>query len=126
MMSGLYDLIAKIKQRPGMYLGSASISALRFFLLGYHFARREGGTQITEEESDFYKNFQPWLQKKFQVQTVNSWDRIILLYSVDEKEGFTYFFELLDEFLARDKSLENENTNSAHLSLKESNIPIEA
>jgi hypothetical protein len=124
-MNGLYDLLPKVKQRPGMYLGSASISALRFFLQGYHFARREGGIKITEEESDFYKNFQPWLQQKFQVQTVNSWDKIILLYSVDEKEGFAYFFELLDDFLTRDKSLEKEPKNT-HQFLQESNTPIGA
>ncbi|HBY76035.1 MAG TPA: hypothetical protein DEG47_03275, partial [Cyanobacteria bacterium UBA11148] len=51
------------------------------------------------------REFQPWIQKRFNVQTVNSWAKIILLYSVDEKEAFTYFFKLLDEFLVRDNNL---------------------
>jgi hypothetical protein len=73
------------------------------------------GLENQESESDFYKNFQPWLQQKFDVKTVNSWDKIILLYSVDEKEGFTYFFQLLDEFLKRDKISEIEKSDAVHL-----------
>ncbi|BAZ14908.1 hypothetical protein NIES4071_67780 [Calothrix sp. NIES-4071] len=114
-MSKLYELLEKIKQRPGMYLGTASITSLRMFLVGYQFARREMRLENQESESDFYKNFQPWLQQKFDVKTVNSWDKIILLYSVDEKEAFTYFFQLLDEFLKRDKTLEVDKSDTVHL-----------
>jgi hypothetical protein len=38
------------------------------------------------------------------IRTVNGWDKIILLTCVDERAGFNYFFQLLDEFLGRDKS----------------------
>lgn len=114
-MSKLYELLANIKQEPGMYLGAASISSLKMFLVGYQFARREMGLENKDSESDFYKNFQPWVQQKLEVKTVNSWDKIILLYSVDEKEGFTYFFQLLDEFLKRDKNSEVEKPDTMYL-----------
>lgn len=105
-MGGLLEILEKIKKRPGMYLGKPSVSDLFIFLAGYKTARRELGIEPNEQEMTFYSEFQPWLQKRFQVQTVNSWAKIIMLYSVDEKEGFDYFFKLLDEFFNRDKQLE--------------------
>lgn len=60
--------------------------------------------QITDEEIEFYRNFQPWLQIKLHVRTTNSWDKIILIQSINEQEAWTSFFNLLNEFLKRDKS----------------------
>jgi hypothetical protein len=105
-MSGLFDILEKIKARPGMYIGKASVSDLFMFLAGYKTARREFGIEPTEQENEFYGEFQPWLQQRFQVLSVNSWAKIIMLYSVDEKAGFEYFFQLLDEFWQRNKSLQ--------------------
>ncbi|MCU0541840.1 MAG: hypothetical protein MUE44_06565 [Oscillatoriaceae cyanobacterium Prado104] len=103
-MSILFDLLEKIKTKPGLYLGTASIASLRMFVLGYRFARSELSIANTEAESDFYKNFQPWLQNRLSIRTVNAWDKIILLTCINEKAAFDYFFQLLDEFLQRDKS----------------------
>jgi hypothetical protein len=105
-MSGLFDILEKIKARPGMYIGKASVSDLFMFLAGYKTARREFGIEPTEQENEFYGEFQPWLQKRFKLKSVNSWAKIIMLYSVDEKAGFEYFFQLLDEFWQRNKSLQ--------------------
>lgn len=103
-MSTLFDLLEKIKTKPGLYLGTASITNLRMFILGYRLARSELNISNTEAESDFHKNFQPWLQNRLSIRTVNAWDKIILLTCIDEKAAFDYFFQLLDEFLQRDKS----------------------
>lgn len=103
-MSALFNLLENIKNKPGLYLGRASISSLRMFILGYRFSRSELDIANTETESDFYKNFQPWLQNRLSIHTVNAWDKIILLTCIDEKAAFDYFFQLLDEFLQRDKS----------------------
>lgn len=105
-MSGIFDILEKIKARPGMYIGKSSVSDLFVFLAGYKTARREFGIEPTEQENEFYGEFQPWLQKRFQVLSVNSWAKIIMLYSVDEKEGFEYFFQLLDEFWRRHEGLQ--------------------
>jgi len=105
-MSTLFDLLEKIKTKPGLYLGTASITNLRMFVFGYRFARKELTISNTEAESDFYKNFQPWLQNRLSIRTVNAWDKIILLTCIDEKAAFDYFFQLLDEFLQRDNSLD--------------------
>ncbi|WP_354635752.1 hypothetical protein [Planktothricoides raciborskii] len=72
---------------------------------------------LSEEEAEF-QEFQPWLQERFGVKTSASWARIILLYAINEEEGFNTFFDLLEEFkfdratqsdqLRFDKTSENE------------------
>lgn len=81
-----------------MYIGRPSVSDLQMFLTGYEFARSEMGLELTVQEQEFYEEFQPWLQQKFGITTVASWEKLIMLSCHDEKEGFEQFFELLDEF----------------------------
>jgi hypothetical protein len=101
---GLLEILRKIETRPGMYLGTPSVEQLFMFLAGYKTARRELGIELTAQEEDFCSEFQPWLQQKYQVQTVTSWAQIILSHSENEAEAFQIFFKLLNEFLDRDKT----------------------
>ena len=103
-MSEIYEILQKIKTRPGMYIGSNSLNNLFMFLAGYKTAKLELGISPTTADLEFDREFQPWLQKRFQVQTVNSWAEIIRGQHKDEKEAFEDFFKLLDEFLAHKKS----------------------
>ncbi len=103
-MNNIFELLEKIEQKPGLYIGTASVTALRQFLVGYKFARQEMGILPTEEELDFYQEFQPWLQIHFSIQTSNSWDTILLFKSVEGKAAFASFFRLLEKFRNRDKS----------------------
>lgn len=97
-MADSLSIIKKIKIKPGMYIGTPTISNLFMFLVGYKTARRELGIKPSKQEVYFYRNFQPWLQKRFGIETVNSWAKIISFYSMDEKKAFDYFFDLFDEF----------------------------
>ncbi|WP_016953515.1 hypothetical protein [Anabaena sp. PCC 7108] len=110
-MGGIYEVLQKIKDRPGMYIGKSSITVLRHFLVGYKFARSELGLELKPEDADFYENFQPWIQRHFNVKTSNSWANIILLFTRDEKDALSCFFRLLEEFKQRDKNLETEPKN---------------
>jgi hypothetical protein len=105
-MSNIFELLKKIEQKPGLYIGTASVTALRQFLVGYKFARQEMGIMPTEEELDFYQEFQPWLQVHFSIQTANSWDTIILFKCADGKAAFASFFRLLEQFRNRSHSQE--------------------
>lgn len=107
-MSGVFEILEKIKTKPGIYLGRPSVSDLFMFLVGYECARSELDIELDRAEEDFYGEFQPWLQKKMGITTVSSWAKIIMLYCHDEKSGFESFFNLLDEFKQRKNSL-NEN-----------------
>ncbi len=102
-MSSLFPLLKKIQAKPGLYIGKASITELRMFIVGYRFARSEIKLPTTESETDFYKNFQPWLQMRLNVRTSNSWDKIILFNVINDQQAFDYFFQLLDEFQQRDR-----------------------
>jgi hypothetical protein len=100
-MNDFYDWLQKIRKRPSMYLGQASISHLRSFIAGYILARRELKLPQSESEQKFTE-FQPWLQQKFRLTSSQSWDKIILFYSEDERSALNYFFELLDQFWQTD------------------------
>jgi len=120
-MSTVFDLLNRIQKSPGMYLGYPSVSGLFMLLNGYEIARSELGAELTEEEEQFYEEFQPWLQNKLEeeqfyeefqpwlqnklgVKSVTSWAKLIMLSCHDEKTGFENFFELLDEFRHREQA----------------------
>jgi len=93
----LYDLLARIKQRPGMYLGQASISRLRMLLMGYSMSRGELGLKITEQEKKFAQ-FQKWIQQKYGINSTQGWENMILSQVQDEKLALDLFFQLFDQF----------------------------
>jgi hypothetical protein len=104
-----FDLLQRIKQRPGMYLGKCSITRLRAFLDGYGMARAELGFPDTEEQQQL-DGFQEWIQERYQITSTHGWDSIILFFSVDEKDALDKFFKLLEEFLNQAKIAEDKET----------------
>jgi hypothetical protein len=96
--SGLFEILAKIKAKPGMYIGHSSVSDLFVFLAGYKTARRELGISPTDRELLFYQGFHEFVQNFYQIHSSKSWAKIILLYCSDEIQGFERFFELLEKF----------------------------
>lgn len=97
MNQSYQELLQQIQKKTGLYIGNTSISNLYMFLTGYQFARRQLNLPLSNEEKEF-QYFQPWLQEKFGVKTSQSWSQIILFYSVDERDAFERFFNLLQEF----------------------------
>ncbi|MEH2316691.1 hypothetical protein [Nostoc sp.] len=102
----IYDEILKgIKKRPGMFLGTSSITKLDMLLRGYSLGRKEVGVPPTEPEREF-EGFQSWVQEKYGIKSGQSWSKIILFYSIDEHEALEKFFELFEEYLNKNKSSE--------------------
>jgi len=93
----LYNLLARIKQRPGMYLGKVSLTRLKMLLMGYGMSRGELGLQLTQEEKQFAQ-FQQWIQRKYQINSSEGWESIILSQVEDEKLAVDLFFELFEQF----------------------------
>ena len=96
--SGLFEILARVKTKPGMYIGHPSVSDLFVFLAGYKTARRELGVNPTERELLFYESFHEFVQNCYQIHSSKSWAKIIMLYCSDERQGFDRFFELLEKF----------------------------
>ena len=71
-MVDYYELLKQIQKKPGLYIGTPSISSLYMFLNGYQFARQQLHEPLTMQEREF-REFQPWLQKKFNLKTSQSW-----------------------------------------------------
>ncbi|MEH2275433.1 MAG: hypothetical protein V7K40_11745 [Nostoc sp.] len=107
----LYELLNSIKKRPGMYLGTSSITKLDMLLRGYSLAQREVGIPPTEQEREF-EGFQLWIQEKYGIKSGQSWSKIILFYSVDEDEALQKFFQLFEEYLNKNKSSEVDENSS--------------
>lgn len=93
----LYELLDKIKKRPGMFLGTPSIIRLNMLLTGYSLARLELGLEETKEEQEFSR-FQEWIEEKYQSKSTEGWDTLILKNSENEKDAFRQFFVLYDKF----------------------------
>ena len=104
-MIGLFELLQKVEKNSGMYLGRQSVSDLFMFLAGYEFARSQINEELTQEEEDFYNEFQPWVQQKLGVRSVTSWSKLIMLSCHDEKTGFEMFFKILREFQVRNAGI---------------------
>ena len=85
--NGLFEILAKIKTKPGMYLGHSSVSDLFIFLAGYKTARRELGVNPTERELIFHEGFHEFVQSYYQIHSSKSWAKIIMLYCSDERPG---------------------------------------
>jgi hypothetical protein len=90
----LYDLLESLRKRPGMYLGSASITLLKAFLDGY-------GTFY--EQIDYgnpsFDGFNDFVGKFYGKHTTAGWKNLILAdHYGNEKEALDRFFVLLDEF----------------------------
>jgi hypothetical protein len=97
-MAGLFELLDKIRVKPGMYIGGASVTDLFMFLGGYKIAQQEFGIEFTEAEKRFYREFQPWLQRRFGMTTSRSWAKMLEFRSLNPQEAFESFFKLLDQF----------------------------
>lgn len=95
-MDNLSDILKKIKNKPSVYLGKPSISCLQAFLSGYNVAQYQLGLPLQPENP--LDGFQDWIQKKFNIDSSQSWANIILFFSQDERDALDIFFHLFEEF----------------------------
>lgn len=98
-----YDLIEMIRVRPGMYLGSNSITALMNFLQGYQFALHE--FRVFDDACrdnlfplDFCFMHEYTAQLCGLYESTAGWRNHILDCCGDEEKALFKFFELFDEF----------------------------
>lgn len=73
--SSIKELLAHIRERPAMYLGSPSVTKLKAFLDGYHLARWE----MKEGHDNFgtMNEFQDMVQERFSIVQSFGWDSIL-------------------------------------------------
>ncbi|WP_343363310.1 hypothetical protein [Listeria seeligeri] len=108
-IENLYDLLNKMKLRPGMYMGNSKLFRLYHLIKGFE----EGMYQCENKKNGFNEKFQMWVERKYNVIVGKAWYRIINFYSEIEEDAIKNFYELLNEFLIQTtgKTLEE----NAHL-----------
>lgn len=89
-----------MRERPAMYMGSSSLTGLRFFLAGFQMAKSLHG--ITTPPP-LPRDFADWVAYKLHLETNWSgfWHRAILSRVPDEHLALIRFYELRDEYLLR-------------------------
>jgi hypothetical protein len=94
----LYHLIAQIKARPGMYLESATITALKCFLDGYNFACR---IKDAEERLDPpWQDFHEFVRARTGfAESTGGWCYMLLHHcDGDEEAALAVFFDMFAAF----------------------------
>ena len=98
-------MIHTIKKRPGLYLGSNSITALNHFLNGYQAAERDFGVPkngIPKNTNLFplpFRYMSEFTKIRLQNRSNLGWCHYILnVCNGDEEQALNTFFELYDEY----------------------------
>jgi hypothetical protein len=93
---GLLDVI---RERPVMYLGELSLSALWHFLNGYEMSLLAHDIQ---EKRPLPRDFHDWVAYRLHFSgSTSGYKNMILKRVPDEAAALEYFFKLLDEYRNR-------------------------
>lgn len=97
----LYDHIDRMRERPAMWLGEATLTAMWRFTDAYQFALRQHG--IDEHLDPPFGEFHDFCARYFQSASEAGWCRIILADNYgQEEQALRQFFPLFDQFRARE------------------------
>ena len=91
----IIDLIKEIEECPSLFLVGKSIFCLRAFIDGWHFRNTD-----IDVKMDVLVKFNIWLQERNKLPKDFPWEKIILLYSLDEYEALKNFFSLFNKFIS--------------------------
>ncbi len=112
----IYDILDKVRKRPGMYIGDEKLENMRSYLAGYQMAMMDLNLEDTAEPS-FYE-FHEWIRNRFNYyESTAGWCNMIFAvvlgfdpenirwenYQKDatteqHRESIREFYRLLDEY----------------------------
>jgi hypothetical protein len=94
----VHDLLIEIQNKPGLYIGTKSITKLKHFLDGFLFALYVSSGK--KEYPNILCGFQEWIEMRYDITSTHNWSNIINFYSNTESDAFDIFYKHLDEFLS--------------------------
>jgi hypothetical protein len=98
-IGNLKDYFAVLRQRPGMYLGTNTISKLHDHLQGYMMSNWFNNIDNPIDKS-FFDNFNDFVYRHYGVRTNDNWKGVILDQCFgNEQNALETFFELYDKFI---------------------------
>jgi hypothetical protein len=104
----IYEMLAHVKKRPGMYLGRPSITAFSHYVHGFEHATLLAPISPQEDDEEFQR-FKKWLGREFYGANLGWHGQILLLVSREdqlerekdeslEERAFEHFFVLLEQY----------------------------
>jgi hypothetical protein len=97
------DRLREVRERPGLWLGTKTLTGLKCLLIGYDIACHKHGIAESDQLSDDvpWQGFSEWLQVcSDKVDWSVDWHWLLVEHSQSEAEAFDRFFELLAEYEA--------------------------
>ena len=93
----IYDVLDRIRKRPGMYIAEPSINRLHAFLVGY--TAGLGRVRFALRDEVGFHRFHDWVARRLGFGgSASGWCNMIRSKSASEADAFERFFALLDEF----------------------------
>jgi hypothetical protein len=91
------EFLGTLRSRPGLYFGETSLSRLQAYLNGYEAGLAACGKRLARQ--DQFHPFHDWVAAKLGFSSsTRGWCKMILDKTVDERQAFERFFDLLDEY----------------------------
>ena len=97
----IYDILEKIRSKPGMCIGERSINRLLGFLTGYRAGLGRLGFYPRDVE-ELHRFHDRVANRLGFYESTSGWCNMIREKSTSESEAFEKFFLLLDEFRKHD------------------------
>ena len=102
----MLSLLDQIRKRPGMFLGSKSLTGLYHFIhgygAGYRDACRDNNFKNISDEI-IPREFHDWCAYRNHFpESTSGWRNMICSVTESEELAFDYFFQLLDEYVSRE------------------------
>lgn len=97
----IYDLLEHIQKRPGLYLGSRTLSSLRDFLAGFSVGQHF--TEYAQDGDPPFGDFSAWfcIHHRAPRAGAGGWYGAIMDQLLDDKQAFDRFFEHLTDYRQR-------------------------
>jgi len=93
----VFDVLAMVREKPGLYFGKSSLDRLDAYLHGYRAGIMAANYQL--RDLDRFREFYDWVAKQLDfTSSTAGWCNMIMERTKSDTEGFRRFYELLDEF----------------------------
>jgi hypothetical protein len=93
----IYDMLDRIRKKPGLSIATPSINRLHAFIVGYTAGLGRVGFAVRDEEH--FHRFHDWVAHRLGFGgSASGWCNMIRDKSKSEVDAFHRFFVLLDEF----------------------------
>lgn len=97
-MDSLKELLSKIREKPGLYLGAPTVIGLAHYIHGYMDCKEQANQPDFDDDVRLITGFQKYVENRYKLNTDHGWWQLIRFFSFTEEEAFYQFYRLFDEY----------------------------